>query len=171
MVYGAIDLHMRYSQIRIVDEAGAVVRDQRVPTTRERLTAAFAGLGPMRILLETGTESEWVAQALEAAGHEVVVADLDEPVGGGAVVDPNGTEAACSLTFGVQVERRLRAGGVGEDFRDEEVVRQAGMTAVAETRESAVALKVGVEPTRKELHAARALEEASLESGAADRDR
>ncbi len=29
----------------------------------------------MRILLETGTESEWVAQALEAAGHEVIVAD------------------------------------------------------------------------------------------------
>ena len=29
----------------------------------------------MRILLETGTESEWVAQALEEAGHEVIVAD------------------------------------------------------------------------------------------------
>jgi transposase len=29
----------------------------------------------MRILLETGTESEWVAQALEAAGQEVIVAD------------------------------------------------------------------------------------------------
>jgi len=75
MVYGAIDLHMRYSQIRIIDAAGAVLRDQRVPTTRERLTAAFAGFGAMRILLETGTESEWVAQAVAAAGHEVVVAD------------------------------------------------------------------------------------------------
>ena len=29
----------------------------------------------MRILVEAGTESEWVAQALEAAGHQVVVAD------------------------------------------------------------------------------------------------
>ena len=75
MVYGAIDLHMRYSQIRIVDEAGAVVREQRVMTGRERLVKAFAGLGPMRILLETGTESEWVAQTLEAAGHTVIVAD------------------------------------------------------------------------------------------------
>jgi transposase len=75
MVYGAIDLHMRYSQIRILDEAGAVLRDQRVPTTRERLIAAFASHGPMRILLETGTESEWVAQALESAGHAVIVAD------------------------------------------------------------------------------------------------
>ena len=75
MVYGAIDLHMRYSQIRIVDADGAVRRDQRVVTTRERLTKAFEGCGAMRILLETGTESEWVAQVLEAAGHEVVVAD------------------------------------------------------------------------------------------------
>ncbi len=75
MVYGAIDLHMRYSQIRIIDDAGVVQRDQRVPTTRERLTQAFGSQGPMRILLETGTESEWVAQTLEAAGHEVIVAD------------------------------------------------------------------------------------------------
>jgi transposase len=75
MVYGAIDLHMRYSQIRIIDDAGRIVRDQRVPTTRERLTQAFATDGPMRILLETGTESEWVALALEAARHEVIVAD------------------------------------------------------------------------------------------------
>jgi transposase len=75
MVYGAIDLHLRYSQIRILDETGAVVGDRRVVTSRERLTQAFAGYGPMRILLETSTESEWVAQTLEAAGHEVIVAD------------------------------------------------------------------------------------------------
>jgi transposase len=75
MVYGAIDLHTRNSQIRVIDEQGRERQSARVPTTRERLTAAFAGLGPMRILLETGTESEWVAQTLEAAGHMVIVAD------------------------------------------------------------------------------------------------
>jgi transposase len=75
MVYGAIDLHMRYSQIRIIDGDGREVRARRVATGAERLVEGFAGYGPMRILLETGTESEWVAQALEAAGHEVVVAD------------------------------------------------------------------------------------------------
>jgi len=75
MVYGAIDLHMRYSQIRIIDAEGAVMRDQRVVTSRDRLVKAFEGYGALRILLETGTESEWVAQALEAAGHAVIVAD------------------------------------------------------------------------------------------------
>ena len=75
MVYGAIDLHLRYSQIRIVDETGTVLRDQRVVTSAERLTQVFADCGPVRILLETGTESEWVAQTLEGAGHTVIVAD------------------------------------------------------------------------------------------------
>lgn len=75
MLYGAIDLHMRYSQIRIIDADGQVVRAGRVPTTAERVVVAFADLGPMRVLLETGTEREWVAQALEAAGHTVIVAD------------------------------------------------------------------------------------------------
>src|SRR5688572_13728284 len=75
MVYGAIDLHRRTSQIRIIDADGVVRRDQRIATTREQFVKAFTDFGPMRILLETGTESEWVAQTLEAAGHEVVVAD------------------------------------------------------------------------------------------------
>ena len=75
MVYGAIDLHMRYSWIRIIDADGVVQREQRIPTSRERLVRAFGGWGRMRILLETGTESDWVAEALEGAGHEVVVAD------------------------------------------------------------------------------------------------
>ena len=43
MVYGAIDLHMRYSQIRIVDADGRVVREQRVVTSRERLDGGVRG--------------------------------------------------------------------------------------------------------------------------------
>jgi transposase len=75
MDYGAIDLHLRHSQIRIVDPGGAVVLERRVVTSREGFAAVFARRAPMRILLETGTESEWVAQHLEACGHEVIVAD------------------------------------------------------------------------------------------------
>jgi transposase len=75
MVYGAIDLHLRSSQIRIIDAAGGVIRERRVVTSPAALVAAFAELGTMRVLLESGTESEWVAQVLEAAGHTVVVAD------------------------------------------------------------------------------------------------
>jgi transposase len=74
MEYGAIDLHKKESQIRIVTEGGEIV-DRRVATTRERFTTVFWGRPRMRILLEASTESEWVAQHLETLGHEVIVAD------------------------------------------------------------------------------------------------
>lgn len=75
MEYGAIDLHTKESQIRIIDGDGAVLVECRVATTRARLTDVFGSRAPQRILLESGTGSEWVARHLEELGHEVVVAD------------------------------------------------------------------------------------------------
>jgi len=75
MEYGAIDLHTKESEIRIVTADGPVVLHRRVATKREALAAVFGGRPRLRILLESGTESEWVAQHVEALGHEVVVAD------------------------------------------------------------------------------------------------
>ena len=74
MEYGAIDLHKKESQVRIMTEGGDVI-DRRIATTRERLTTLFWGRPHARILIEASTESEWVAQHLETLGHEVVVAD------------------------------------------------------------------------------------------------
>jgi len=74
MEYGAIDLHKKESQIRIVTASGQVI-DHRITTTRERLAHVFWGRPRMRILVEASTESEWVAQHLEGMGHEVIVAD------------------------------------------------------------------------------------------------
>ena len=74
MEYGAIDLHKKESQVRIVTADGAVI-DRRILTTRDRLTAVFWGRERMRILIEASTESEWVAQHLESLGHDVIVAD------------------------------------------------------------------------------------------------
>ena len=74
MAYGAIDLHKKESQIRIVMDSGEVL-DRRIATTRDRFTAMFWGRPPMRVLVEAATESEWVAQHLETLGHEVIVAD------------------------------------------------------------------------------------------------
>ena len=74
MAYGAIDLHKKESQIRMVTEAGEVV-DRRISTRRESFTAVFGTQPRMRILLEASTESEWVACDLEELGHEVIVAD------------------------------------------------------------------------------------------------
>jgi transposase len=74
MEYGAIDLHQRYTWIRLVTADGAEIVEKRVPTTREALTTAFRGRPRARVLIESSTESEWVAQTIEACGHEVIVA-------------------------------------------------------------------------------------------------
>ena len=75
MEYGAIDLHARRSQIRIVREDGAVILERRVDTSRDDLDRIFALRPALRILIESSTDSEWVAQHLETLGHEVIVAD------------------------------------------------------------------------------------------------
>jgi len=75
MEYGAIDLHMRRSQIRIVDADGTAVLERRIDTSRAAFDAGFGARPPMRILIESSTESEWVAQHLEQQGHDVIVAD------------------------------------------------------------------------------------------------
>jgi transposase len=75
MEYGAIDLHARRSQIRLVREDGAVVLERQVETSRGDFDRIFGRRAAMRILIESSTESEWVAQHLETLGHEVIVAD------------------------------------------------------------------------------------------------
>ena len=42
MEHGAIDLHKKESQVRILTESGEVI-DQRIRTTRDRLTALYWG--------------------------------------------------------------------------------------------------------------------------------
>ena len=51
MEYGAIDLHKKDSQIRIVKESGERL-DRPIATTLDRFTAIFAGRRPKQILLE-----------------------------------------------------------------------------------------------------------------------
>ncbi len=75
MEYGAIDLHTKHSQVRIVTAEGTVVLERRIVTRADQCAAVFEGRERMRILLESSTESEWVATCLEGVGHEVVVAD------------------------------------------------------------------------------------------------
>lgn len=75
MEYVAIDLHLRRSQFRIGLQDGTVVQEGRCATTRAEFTRVFGRRAAMRILLESSTDSEWVAQHLESLGHEVIVAD------------------------------------------------------------------------------------------------
>jgi transposase len=74
MVYAGLDVHKRCTQICLEDESG-VLLERRILTERHRLLEEFGGKARMRILIESSTESEWVARCLEGAGHDVVVGD------------------------------------------------------------------------------------------------
>src|SRR5499426_1796204 len=69
-----MDVHKKDSQLCILSEDGEL-REQRIPTEAGRFRDVLGSRPPARILIESSTESEWVARCLEALGHEVIVAD------------------------------------------------------------------------------------------------
>jgi hypothetical protein len=73
MEYGAIDLHTKHSEIRIVTADGTVVFERRISTRADQFASVFGGRARMRILLEASTESEWVATCLEELGRAGVL--------------------------------------------------------------------------------------------------
>jgi len=69
-----IDVHKKDSQICILTEEGELI-ERRVRTEAERFAEVLGHRPRARILIESATESEWVARCLEGLGHEVIVAD------------------------------------------------------------------------------------------------
>ena len=73
MDFIGFDLGKVASQICIITAEGELL-EYRIKTDREQLAKLLGGRPQARILIEAGTESEWVARYLEQLGHEVVVA-------------------------------------------------------------------------------------------------
>ena len=69
-----LDLGDRFSHYCILNEAGEVVAERKVPTTRKGMEEAFRRMPRSRVAMETGTHSPWVSRVLAALGHEVIVA-------------------------------------------------------------------------------------------------
>lgn len=75
MVHIGIDLHKRESQICWLDADTGEMRQGRNQTRRDRFEAVLGDQAPAQVLIEASTESEWVAQCVEALGHRVYVVD------------------------------------------------------------------------------------------------
>lgn len=71
MKHIAIDLGGRESQICVRNEDGTIVEEKRIET--RRLPSYLARQERSRVIVETCAEGFWVADAAEAAGHEVRV--------------------------------------------------------------------------------------------------
>jgi transposase len=69
-----LDLGDRGSWYCVLDEAGAIVLEQKLGTTPKAMRDVFGAIPRSRIALETGTHSPWVSRLLNGLGHEVIVA-------------------------------------------------------------------------------------------------
>jgi transposase len=70
-----LDLGDHHSRYNILDEAGAVVSEDQLPTTKTGFSSLFEKMPPSRVALEVGTHSPWVSRLLAGMGHEVIVAN------------------------------------------------------------------------------------------------
>ena len=69
-----LDLGDRSSWYCVLNEAGAIVLEQKLGTAPKAMKEVFGGMPRSRIALETGMHSPWVSRALSELGHEVIVA-------------------------------------------------------------------------------------------------
>jgi transposase len=69
-----LDLGDRTSHYCVLNEAGGVIWESKLPTTPKGIEEVFRGIPRSRIALETGTHSPWVSRELTQLGHEVIVA-------------------------------------------------------------------------------------------------
>jgi transposase len=69
-----MDLGDRSSHYCILNEAGEVIWESKLPTTPKGIEEVFSRIPRSRMALETGTHSPWVSRQLTELGHEVIVA-------------------------------------------------------------------------------------------------
>lgn len=73
--YAGIDVSLELSSVCVVDATGQIIREAKVASEPEALTAFLAGLGlPLtRVGLEAGPLSQWLHAGLTKAGQAVVL--------------------------------------------------------------------------------------------------
>ena len=69
-----LDLGDRTSHYCILNEAGEVIWESKLPTTPKGIEEVFGRIPRSRIALETGMHSPWISRQLTQLGHEVIVA-------------------------------------------------------------------------------------------------
>jgi transposase len=75
MLYYGIDVHTKRSNFAVLDDEAEVVQRGDLTTTKKSFTAAFSYLSPVKVAIEAGAQSHWIAELLTSFGHEVVVAN------------------------------------------------------------------------------------------------
>ena len=70
-----LDLGDMTSRYCILNEAGEVVSEGSVATSKVGISSLFGKMASSRVALEVGTHSPWVSRQIASHGHEVIVAN------------------------------------------------------------------------------------------------
>src|SRR5579864_8849299 len=65
-----LDLGDRFAYYCVLDQAGEVLIEDRLPTTKPGMEHVFGKFPRSRVAMETGTHSPWVSRQLTQLGHE-----------------------------------------------------------------------------------------------------
>ena len=63
-----MDLGDRFTYYCVLDEAGEVMVEQKLPTTKQAMKQVFGRIPRSRVALETGAHSPWVSRQLTRVG-------------------------------------------------------------------------------------------------------
>src|ERR1700758_4499538 len=69
-----MDLGDRFTYYCVLDEAGEVLVEHKLATTKQAMKQVFGRIPRSRVAMETGAHSPWVSRLLDQLGHEVIVA-------------------------------------------------------------------------------------------------
>lgn len=70
-----LDLGDRFIHYCMLNAAGEVVEEGRIPTKEAALRRHFEGERRQRVAMECGTHSPWISRLLHKLGHQVIVAN------------------------------------------------------------------------------------------------
>lgn len=127
-----IDLGDKLSQYVILNEDGLAVEEGSFRNQAASIARHFGKRGRMRIALEVGTQSAWIARELNKLGHEVIVANARELKWITAADTKNDRNDAHKLARLARADRSLLA---PIEHRSEE---QQGALAVIRARDALV---------------------------------
>jgi transposase len=70
-----MDVGDKTSRYCALNQAGDVVKEGSIATSRKGLMQTFGAMARCRVALEVGTHSPWISRLLSSVGHEVIVAN------------------------------------------------------------------------------------------------
>src|SRR5438067_20339 len=131
--FAGLDVSLGETAICVVDEAGGIVREARVPSEPEALVAFFQGLGLVleRIGLEACSLSAWLHEGLVAAGLPAVCLEARRAKAAmGAMPNKTDRNDARGLAQIVRPDRFRRSRDVGAHLGLTPKRHQSGETDV-----------------------------------------